>query len=143
MGCLVWLLRMKISDEKHITKDGIEKKNPKRISSFIKKSKEEFKKYEETDDEDYLAQAGEKLWNVFNMMIAKHTNKSIKSFGMLRREVGMIFGKTGNRLVFDLFEDTYELHKYFYRGHADVLDEETRYKNSLYGIEILKKTWGM
>lgn len=134
---------MKTSKTHHITKDGVKKRNPKRVSSFLKKSKSEFKKYQETGDVDYLAQAGEKLWNVFNMMVSLHTNKSIKTLGQLRKEVGKIFGNTGNRLVYNLFIDTYELHVYFYRGHADTLDEEARYINTLHGIEILKKTWGV
>lgn len=134
---------MKTSKTHHITRDGVKKKNPKRISSFLKKSKSEFKRYQETGDVDYLAQAGEKLWNIFNMMMSKHSGKQVRNFKELRRIVGKIFGETGNRLVYDLFLDTYELHKYFYRGHGETSDEEVRYTNSLHGIEILKKSWGM
>ena len=107
----------------------------KRINSFIKKSENEFKKYQKTKDLDYLAQAGEKLWNIYNMLIEELIKKKIRSHQQMK---GILF-KLDDRYLWDTHDKAFNLHKFFYGGYTDnPKDEADLYQDVLVRIKVIK-----
>ena len=114
-----------------------------RINSYLQRSKAEFKQYQSNKQDIYLAQAGEKLWNVFNMLAEQIIKNKINSFPKLKKAVAEIYADTGSDLILQTFTKAYELHRYFYGSWTDSpSDVEHQYKETLQMIEILIKTRG-
>ena len=93
----------------------------------MQKSKQEYDKFLSTKQEIYLSQAGEKLWNAYNIFIAILAKKPIhnkKVAEQLSGHFAVIFQDSN---FVKVFINTFELHKYFYRGHGDTDDEERRF----------------
>lgn len=94
-----------------------------RIKNFYKMAQKEFRKFEYSKDRDLsadnLAEAGEKLWNVYNMLVEVVTSHPIRNEKELRKEIQSFGIKTGDFSLAYLYRDVYELHQYFYRGHAE------------------------
>ena len=111
----------------------------KRFKTYIQKAKEEFKKYISTKQDVYLAQAGEKLWNAYNILVEIKLKKKIRSFRDMRNGVSQLYAKTGLKLWIDTFEDAYTLHRFFYRGWTDDEDEIVKlFENTYNEIMVLK-----
>ena len=114
--------------------------NNKRFNVYFRKAKEEFKKYERTKQIIFLAQASEKLWNAFNLLIESKLSRRIRSFKDLRNGVSELYAKTGLKLWINTFENAYSLHKFFYRGWTDEEGEvKNLFQNTLNEIILLKK----
>jgi len=103
-----------------------------RITSFMRKSQVEYRKYKKTNDSDYLAQAGEKLWNALLHLIEKKVGKKLRSFSDVKKAVSDIYQQTGDNTFLMLFNDAYSLHK----NKLDALYIRT-YENLLY----FKRGW--
>ncbi len=100
-----------------------------RIKNFYKLSQIEYNKYKNSKDKDlegsdHLAEAGEKLWNVYNMLCEYITKQKIRNEKQLRNELTKYSNKTGDYKLASMYRNAYELHIYFYRGHANTEFEE-------------------
>jgi len=114
-----------------------------RINKFYRESRIEFRKYKKTKDTTHFAQAGQKLWNTFGMFMEVASKKEIKSFKELRKAVLDLYAET-NGLVLKLFEDLYDLHKYFYRGWSeDITIEINQYLTSVELLKVFAKNYGV
>jgi hypothetical protein len=117
-------------------------KKQDRISQFLHLSSKEFEEYTKTNDINHLAQAGEKLWNVFSMLVEKIIGKKISRFKELKEAVFSIYRERLDRIVLTAFENAYDLHKFFYRGWTeDITIEEEQYKFVYDLIELLRKRY--
>lgn len=115
-----------------------------RITAFIKMSQAEYQKFKGTGDDNHLAQAGEKLWNAFGMIVEKIVKKKVKKFRELKNAVFEIYSQYMDSSVLLTFENAYDLHKFFYRGWTeDISIEEEQYKLVADLIEILRKRYGV
>ena len=110
----------------------------KRIKSFLVKSQAEFRRYKQTGDSDYLAQAGEKLWNVMSLFVQERAGKKITSFGGMRDAVAKLYAAGATDTLLTTFRNAYDLHKFFYRGWTDDIHEvEGLYVETLEGLKLL------
>ena len=106
----------------------------------MQKSKEEFKKFKTTGQTVYLAQAGEKLWNAFNILIELKLKRKTKSFADLKKATGILYQKTWDTLWLDTFQHAYDLHRFFYRGWTDDEDEIVHlFQNTYTRLLVLEK----
>lgn len=113
----------------------------KTYRAFLNKSKTEFDTYTRTGDVKKLAQAGEKLWNAFNLFVQKKSGKKIRSYSQLKKEVSEIYTQSGSELLLRTFKKCYDLHIFFYRGYTeDVKDIENDYLEAYESILILEKS---
>jgi hypothetical protein len=110
----------------------------KRIKSFLMKSRAEYRRYKKTGDEDYLAQAGEKLWNVMSLLVQERAGKKITSYGDMQKEVARLYSTGATSTLLITFKNAYDLHKFFYRGWTDDIREiEGLYEETLNGLRLL------
>ena len=113
-----------------------------RISKFIRLSKEEYEEFKKTGDSVHFAQAGEKLWNALNMIVEKIVKKKITKFRELKDAIFTIYKEYGDRTILLIFENAYDLHKFFYRGWTeDITIEEEQYKLVYDMIEMLRRKY--
>jgi hypothetical protein len=106
---------------------------------FVAKSQEHFARYKRTGDTEEFGQAGEKLWNAFNLLVQQRLGRKVEDFGELRKGVAELRKDSGNRIYVDVFEDAYDLHKFFYRGWTEDMGyEEEKYKRVLEGIKSIE-----
>jgi len=111
-----------------------------RFKKLLIQSFKEFKKYQKNKNDIHLAKAGEKLWNAYQELLMKKLKTNIRSFKQYREAVSEAYAKTGIRQYIELFEDLYDLHKYFYRGYAeDIKEVEKKYLNSYLTLKSLSK----
>ena len=105
--------------------------NDRRIKNFYMLAQNEYEIFIKSDDKDlasdHLAEAGEKLWNIYNMLVEKITKRKIRNERMLKKALEDYFIKTNNDSLLLIYNDAYELHKYFYRGHGNTYDENDIY----------------
>jgi hypothetical protein len=94
-----------------------------RMSGFADKSEAEFKRYESTGDDQYLAQAGEKLWNVFNLYVQKKIGRKVTNYGAMKKAVAELYSQGGSNLLLTTFKNAYDLHIFFYRGWTEDINE--------------------
>ena len=112
-----------------------------RLKTFLQQAQKEIKQYESVHQTIYLAQAGEKLWNAFNIIIALKSKEKIRSHKDLREAVAKLYAKTGQRVFIEGYESAYELHKFFYRGWTSDIDDI--YNKCLYVYSLIKVIDGM
>jgi len=111
-----------------------------RLRTFLQAAKKEYARYKSTRQEVYLAQAGEKLWNAYNMLLSIIAKTKIYNWKTAEKVSGELAVKYRDSNFIDVFADTFELHKYFYRGHGKTEDEERRLVLSFELMEkIMKK----
>lgn len=109
-----------------------------RMKSFLKKSEAEYNKYKTTKDDVYLAQAGEKLWNIFNMYVQEKVGRKITNYGALKKAVSELFASGGTNNLLTTFKNTYDLHVFFYRGWTEDINEiDELYLESKNGLALL------
>ena len=107
-----------------------------RINDFLRKSNSEYRKYVKTGDLDYLAQAGEKLWLVFNLLIEKLTGKKIRSHKMMKKELMNL----NDKYLWQTHDNAFRLHQFFYGGWTeDPEDESNLYLDTLTRIETIMR----
>lgn len=111
---------------------------------WISQSIVEYNKYKKTNELENLAQAGEKVWNAFNIIIQNKVKRKIRSYGEMKIVVGKLFQETGSELLLTVKKDAYDLHVFFYQGWTDDPTEiEELYiktKNNVISLaEILKR----
>jgi hypothetical protein len=109
-----------------------------RLKEFWIGSQREFKRFESTKSDEALAQAGEKLWNVFNIWVQEEVGYPVRNFGVLKKAVSELYsvGKTDTLLT--TFKNAYDLHKYFYRGWSDDPNEVVEtYNETVNGLKLL------
>jgi hypothetical protein len=117
-------------------------KKQDRISQFLRLSKKEFEEYVKTNDINRLAQAGEKLWNAFSMLVEMIVGRKISRFKELKDAVFDIYKERLDRTVLIAFENAYSLHRFFYKGWTeDIGIEEEQYKLVYDLIELLRKRY--
>jgi len=113
-----------------------------RIDKFMTQAWKEFSKYKKTKDTTYLAQAGEKLWNCFNMIVERIVKHKIEKFADLKDAVFDIQKKFNDRMVYLIFMDLYDLHKFFYRGWTeDISIEEEQFLRNYYMLQTMRKIY--
>ena len=95
----------------------------RRYKTFLRASEKEYEKYRATKQEENIAQAGEKLWNSFNMLIEHISGKKIRSFKQVQKESQNLDTKHSDRIFTDAFENAYKLHIFFYRGWTEDISE--------------------
>lgn len=109
-----------------------------RIGGFLKKAEHEFKRYKRTGDDQYLAQAGEKLWNVFNLFVQEKSGRKITNYGALKKAITELYSKGKSNTLLITFKNAYDLHIFFYRGWTeDIKDVEQLYIETKNGLGIL------
>jgi hypothetical protein len=117
-------------------------KKQDRISKFLHLSRKEFEEYTKTNDINHLAQAGEKLWNAFSMLVEKIIGKKISRFKELKEAVFDIYKERLDKTILITFENAYDLHRFFYKGWTeDITIEEEQYKLVYDLIELLRKRY--
>lgn len=73
------------------------------------------------------------------MLMEQKTGQKLRNFSQVRNAVGSMYSKTGQRLYVFAFEDTYRLHRYFYRGWtSDPEGIEREYLNAYNELKILE-----
>lgn len=90
-----------------------------RVKEFMALANKEYSAWKKSKDINRLAEAGEKLWNVFNMLIQDKWGKPIHNYGTLRKAVSDLYNKGMSKTLFTTFENAYQLHKFFYQGWTD------------------------
>jgi len=114
----------------------------KRLYSFLKESEREYHKYKRTKNITIFAQAGEKLWCAFNILLEEISHKKIQNFKTVKNVVKEIAINNDDSIVLQLFNDLYALHVFFYRGWTeDITIEEDKYISSLALIRATMKRY--
>lgn len=109
-----------------------------RMTGFLRKAEQEFRRYKKTNDDQYLAQAGEKLWNVFNIFVQEKVGYKITNYGAMKKAVTELYGKAKSNTLLITFDNAYQLHIFFYRGWTDdINDVEQLYIETKNGLGIL------
>jgi hypothetical protein len=109
-----------------------------RIKEFWVGSQREFKRFESTQSDEALAQAGEKLWNVFNMWVQQEVGHPVRNFGSLKKAVSELYSKGKSDVILTTFKNAYDLHKYFYRGWTEDVNEIVElYHETSNGLKLL------
>jgi hypothetical protein len=109
-----------------------------RIKEFWVASGREFKRFESTNSDEALAQAGEKLWNVFNMWVQDEVGYPVRNYGVLKKAVSELYAKGKSDILLTTFKNAYDLHKYFYRGWTDDVSEVVElYNETTNGLKLL------
>ena len=93
-----------------------------RIKNFYKLAQIEYNKYKNSKDKDlegadHLAEAGEKLWNVYNMLCEYITKQKIRNEKQLRNELtkySNLLTLKNHNLFFFLFQFLPYYHLYIY-----------------------------
>jgi len=108
-----------------------------KANKFIELSEKEYEKYKKTGEAEYLAQAGEKLWNAFKIWLKERTKKDIKKHAEVEDRIKDIYKKEGyDEKLWEIYYRLYKLHLFFYTGEISSLDEaEAHYKNALRLLE--------
>jgi len=112
----------------------------RRFRTFMSASEREFRCYQTTKQDEPLAQAGEKLWNAFNILVEIITKKKIHSFQQIKNASQNLYIQHNDAKFQEAFAGAYDLHKFFYGWTADLSEIESEYiKVRALMIEIARK----
>lgn len=104
----------------------------KQISIFLEHSKKELQRYNSTKKVIHLQQMGEKIWNAFNYLLERISNKEIWTHAQIYTTAHNLKDKD----IDELGQRADYLHKFFYEGSGD----DFYIKKSYYeAIKLFKK----
>jgi len=112
-----------------------------RYRRFLGAADKEYGKYEKTKNEDFLAEAGEKLWNAFQMLMETLSGKKIRSYGDLKK---VLVDYTNDDVVIETQQKVYRLHVFFYRGWTeDITEISDAFLMASANMVIIEKKYGV
>lgn len=90
-----------------------------RVKEFMALANKEYNVWKKSKDINRLAEAGEKLWNAFNMLVQDKWGKPIHNYGTLKKAVSDLYAKGKSNTILTTFDNAYKLHVFFYRGWTE------------------------